>query len=88
MIKFSCTGSTVRDSTAMIHGVAVARNGKDVVTQPGAVTWAVFSNLEKAMIQTAFWYLWMKQEFVYVGDEGVVEPGGKTQRTGWDLFTI
>ena len=37
------------------------------------------------MLQTAVWYLWLKQEFVYMGDEGVVEPGGKTQRIGWDL---
>ena len=25
------------------------------------------------------------QEFVYVGDEGVVEPSGKTRRAGFDL---
>lgn len=66
--------------------VAVARNGKDVVTPAwGSDLGGIFKLGKKAMIQTAFWYLWMKQEFVYVGDEGVVEPGGKTQRTGWDL---
>ncbi|MEI6948405.1 TonB-dependent receptor [Paraflavisolibacter sp. H34] len=35
--------------------------------------------------QAALWYLWLDQEFVYVGDEGVVEPGGSTRRWGADL---
>lgn len=66
--------------------VAVAQNGKDVVTPAwGSDLGGIFKLGKKAMLQTAFWYLWMKQEFVYVGDEGVVEPGGKTQRIGWDL---
>jgi hypothetical protein len=37
------------------------------------------------LLQTAFWYLWLQQEFIYVGDEGVVEAGGRTRRMGWDL---
>ncbi len=66
--------------------VAVAQNGKEVVTPAwGSDLGGIFKLGKKAMLQTAFWYLWMKQEFVYVGDEGVVEPGGKTQRIGWDL---
>jgi outer membrane receptor protein involved in Fe transport len=31
------------------------------------------------------WYLFLQQEFVYVGDEAVVEPSGKTRRLGADL---
>jgi hypothetical protein len=66
--------------------VAVAQNGKEVVTPAwGSDLGGIFKLGKKAMLQTAFWYLWMKQEFVYVGDEGVVEPGGKTKRIGWDL---
>lgn len=66
--------------------VAVAQNGKEVVTPAwGSDLGGIFKLGKKAMMQTAVWYLWMKQEFVYVGDEGVVEPGGKTQRIGWDL---
>lgn len=66
--------------------VAVARNGKEVVTPAwGSDLGGIFKLGKKAMLQTAIWYLWMKQEFLYVGDEGVVEPGGKTKRTGWDL---
>ncbi|MBK6937588.1 MAG: TonB-dependent receptor [Chitinophagaceae bacterium] len=66
--------------------VAVVQNGKEVVTPAlGSDMGGIFKLGKKAMLQTALWYLWLKQEFVYVGDEGVVEPGGKTQRIGWDF---
>lgn len=66
--------------------VAVQQNGKEVVTPAwGSDLGGIFKLGKKAVFQTAFWYLWMKQEFVYVGDAGVVEPGGKTQRMGWDV---
>jgi outer membrane receptor protein involved in Fe transport len=37
------------------------------------------------LVNGALWYLFLEQEFVYVGDEGIVEPSGKTQRLGGDL---
>jgi hypothetical protein len=40
----------------------------------------------KLFLHTAAWYLFLDQEFIYVGDEGIVEPGGKTIRKGLDLF--
>jgi outer membrane cobalamin receptor len=46
------------------------------------VVWKPVSSL---VINTAFWHLFLQQEFVYVGDEGVVEPGGKTRRMGVDV---
>lgn len=65
--------------------VAVQQNGKEVVTPGwGSDMGAIVKLGNKVVLQTALWYLWLKQEFVYVGDEGVVEPGGKTQRMGWD----
>lgn len=65
--------------------VAVQQQGKDVVTPAwGSDLGAVWKLSPKLVLQTAFWYLWLKQEFVYVGDEGVVEAGGKTERLGWD----
>lgn len=65
--------------------VAVQQNGREVVTPAwGSDLGGIFKLGKKAVFQTAFWYLWLKQEFVYVGDAGVVEPGGKTQRMGWD----
>ncbi len=39
----------------------------------------------KVILSTAFWYLFSEQEFVYVGDEAVVESIGNTQRLGVDL---
>lgn len=39
----------------------------------------------KMIINAAAWYLWLEQEFVYVGDAGVIEPSGKSKRQGLDL---
>lgn len=39
----------------------------------------------RLFINTAFWYLFMEQEFVYVGDAGIVEPSGQTTRNGMEL---
>jgi outer membrane receptor protein involved in Fe transport len=65
--------------------VSVQRNGRDVVTPAwGSDLGAVVKLGNKAILQTAFWYLWLQQEFVYVGDAGIVEPGGRTRRMGWD----
>lgn len=36
-------------------------------------------------INVAYWFLYMEQEFVYVGDAGIVEPSGRTRRHGVDL---
>ena len=37
------------------------------------------------LINAAFWQLYLQQEFVYVGDEAVVEPSGRSQRLGVDF---
>lgn len=37
------------------------------------------------IVKTALWHLYSQQEFVYVGDAGIVEPGGKTRRMGIDI---
>ncbi|MBC7867583.1 MAG: TonB-dependent receptor, partial [Gloeobacteraceae cyanobacterium ES-bin-316] len=42
-----------------------------------------YSNL---FVNVAVWQLHLQQEFVYVGDAGIVEPSGKTKRTGIDLI--
>lgn len=44
--------------------------------------WKPFSSL---LINAAAWHLFLEQEFVYVGDAGIVEPGGKTRRVGADV---
>lgn len=45
--------------------VAVAQNGREVVTPAwGSDLGGIIKLSHKAVIQTALWYLWMKQEFV------------------------
>ncbi|MEL6671412.1 MAG: TonB-dependent receptor [Bacteroidota bacterium] len=40
---------------------------------------------EHFFLQAAVWALRMEQEFVYVGDAGIVEPSGQSMRSGLDL---
>ena len=41
-----------------------------------------FKNL---VLKTALWHFYSEQEFVYVGDAGIIEPSGKTRRMGIDV---
>ena len=45
----------------------------------------IWKPIKQLVINSAFWYLYMEQELVYVGDEGIVEVNGRTQRQGIDL---
>lgn len=44
-----------------------------------------YKPLAGLLVNAAFWQLRSQQEFVYVGDEGIVEAGGRSQRIGADL---
>lgn len=50
----------------------------------GADLGIVIKPAKYLLIKAALWQLHSQQEFVYVGDEGIVEPGGKTRRVGID----
>ncbi|MCB9187345.1 MAG: TonB-dependent receptor [Flavobacteriales bacterium] len=66
--------------------VVVAQKGKQTLpTAYGADLGAIMKPIENLIINVAGWYLFLEQEFVYVGDEAVVEPSGKTQRLGADV---
>ena len=66
--------------------VAVLENGKKVLPPAlGSDIGGIFKIGKKLLVQTAVWYLWLDQEFVYVGDEAVVEESGKTRRVGLDV---
>jgi len=66
--------------------VAVQQNGKKVLPPAyGSDLGGIFKVSKKLVLQSALWYLWLQQEFVYVGDEGVVEAGGQTRRVGFDV---
>ena len=65
----------------------VAVNEPDQQTLPsayGVETGTSFS-AGNALIGFSLWSLFLESELVYVGDEAVVEPSGKTQRMGIDF---
>ena len=51
----------------------------------GADLGGVFRPTKRLFLNAALWYLSLEQEFVYVGDAGIVEPSGETRRLGVDL---
>ena len=66
--------------------VVVAQNGKDILPVAyGADLGTLWRPLPKVFLNVAAWYLYLEQEFVYVGDAGIVEPSGITQRLGLDF---
>lgn len=66
--------------------VVVAQQGQEILPQAyGIDVGAIWKPTENLLINAALWRLDLDQEFVYVGDEGIVEPSGKTQRQGIDL---
>ncbi|ASZ13107.1 TonB-dependent receptor plug domain-containing protein [Chitinophaga pendula] len=66
--------------------VVLAQQGKHILPRSyGADLGAVIRPIPGLILQPALWYLFLEQEFVYVGDEAVVEPSGKSRRLGADL---
>ena len=64
----------------------VAQNGLQILPAAyGTDLGAVVKPAKNVLLNAALWYLWMDQEFVYVGDEGVIEPSGRSRRYGADL---
>lgn len=58
---------------------------KTVPTSAGADLGTIFKPMNNLIINSALWFLQLEQEFVYVGDAGIVEPSGKTRRMGIDF---
>ncbi len=66
--------------------VVVEQTGKKILpTAFGSDFGAIFKPLPKMVVTTALWYLFLEQEFVYVGDAGIVEPSGRSSRMGIDF---
>jgi outer membrane receptor protein involved in Fe transport len=42
--------------------------------------------VKNMILKTIFWHLYSEQEFVYVGDAGIVEPSGASRRYGVDIL--
>lgn len=69
--------TAILSTTDVSSNILPAARGLDLGT-----TW---KPTDEMMIDACLWVLDMSQEFVYVGDEGIVEPSGHTFRRGIDL---
>lgn len=68
--------------------VVVANEGRDILPAAyGSDLGIVFKPTNKTIITFAAWQLFLDQEFVYVGDDGIIEPSGKSIRKGIDITT-
>ena len=66
--------------------VVVARGGETILPSAfGTDIGFIWKPTSKMLFNLAYWYLHLEQEFVYVGDAGIVEPSGETKRQGLDL---
>lgn len=66
--------------------VVVAQNGTEILPAAlGSDLGLIWKPGSKLLVNAALWTLFLDQEFVYVGDAGIVEPSGRTTRSGVDL---
>jgi hypothetical protein len=66
--------------------VVVAQQGKEILpTSFGGDIGTIFKATPRLIVNSALWFLNLQQEFVYVGDAGIVEPSGRSRRLGADL---
>lgn len=67
--------------------VVVANSGHEILPAAyGADLGIILKPKDKILVNIAAWYLHLNQEFVYVGDDGNIEPSGKTRRQGLDII--
>jgi outer membrane receptor protein involved in Fe transport len=66
--------------------VVVQQQGKDILPKAyGSDFGLIWKPVPKMVFKSALWYLFLQQEFVYVGDAAIVEPSGKSERYGLDV---
>ncbi|WP_305981634.1 TonB-dependent receptor [Roseivirga thermotolerans] len=66
--------------------VVVQQTGREILPKAYGVDVGIhWKPVDRLLINAALWRLDLDQEFVYVGDAGIVEPSGKTRREGIDL---
>jgi outer membrane cobalamin receptor len=67
--------------------VVIANKGYEILPAAyGADLGVILKPSNRLLLNVAAWYLYLQQEFVYVGDDGNVEPSGRTRRTGIDMI--
>ncbi len=66
--------------------VVTLEDGKEILPRAYGLDFGMKSKItDRLFVHAALWGLDLNQEFVYVGDEGIVEPSGKTRRAGVDF---
>jgi outer membrane receptor protein involved in Fe transport len=66
--------------------VSVLPNAREILPKAtGTDLGVTFKPADRLFVNAALWFLDLEQELVYVGDEGIVEPSGKTRRYGLDF---
>ncbi|MEP6616107.1 MAG: TonB-dependent receptor [Ginsengibacter sp.] len=67
--------------------VVIANEGRDILPAAyGSDIGFIVKPTDRLLVNIAAWYLYLSQEFVYVGDDGNIEPSGKTRREGIDMI--
>jgi outer membrane receptor protein involved in Fe transport len=66
--------------------VVIQNNSKEILPRAfGLDVGLIVKPTDRMAINIALWSLFLEQEFVYVGDAGIIEPSGETTRRGIDL---
>ncbi|MFV8393452.1 TonB-dependent receptor [Flavobacterium sp. LB2P6] len=66
--------------------VVVQNSGKQILpTAVGTDIGTIWKPFPKLILNAALWHLYLEQEFVYVGDAGIIEPSGQSRRMGAEL---
>ena len=66
--------------------VVVPQGGLEILPATyGSDLGIIYKPFPKLLINAASWYIYSQQEFVYVGDAGVVEPSERSRRYGVDV---
>lgn len=66
--------------------VVTANDGQEILPKAyGLDLGTIIKPTAKMVLNATLWGLLLDQEFVYVGDAGIVEPSGKTRRVGVEV---
>lgn len=66
--------------------VVVAQQGNEILPKAYGIEFGtLLKPIPSLLVNASVWRMDLEQEFVYVGDAGVVEPSGRTKREGIDL---
>ena len=78
-------------SATIISGLGIRMNWRENETENilprvyGTDLGLTCKPVKNLLLKVTAWHLYSEQEFVYVGDAGIVEPSGKTRRMGIDI---